>query len=132
MFFNEEIIIEDQLFTIISFLKAKKIKYINNYIYYYRVGRIGSIVNSSKEEEFKRSTCKICKEVLNYTKEINDLYDVKRKMFSHYTDYVYLFRKRDKELEEKLWKVKGMYIVKFRKKYQMWKFFRKLNKDKKI
>ncbi|MDY2980776.1 MAG: glycosyltransferase [Fusobacterium sp.] len=132
LFFYQEIILEDQLFNILCFLKASRVKFINKCIYNYRIGRKESLTNFSKDELVKISGYKICKEILNYTKEINDLYDVKRKMFSHYTDYVYLFRKRDKELEEKLWKVKGMYIVKFRKKYQMWKFFRKLNKDKKI
>ena len=132
LIFDEKIIIEDQLFSVLSFLKSIKIKYIDNYIYYYRIGRVGSITTSPKEKLVKNSQYRICKTILNYKKEINDLYYVKRKMFSNYTDYVYYFKKRDKELEEKLWKVKGMYIVKFRKKYQMWKFFRKLNKDKKI
>lgn len=125
LYFKEEIVIEDQLFTIQCLLKAKKIKFINSYIYYYRI-REGSITTSPKRELFAKSSYKICEELLKSEKEINNLYWVKQMMFSHYTNYMKYFKKRDFELEKRLWNLKGMFFVKLEKKYKIWRFFRKL------
>lgn len=123
--FKEGIVVEDQLFTIQCLLKAEKIKFIDNHIYYYRI-REGSITSSPNRELFAKSSYKICKELLILEKEINNLHWVKQMMFSHYINYVKYSKKRDFELEKRLWNLKGMFFVKLEKKYKIWKFFKKL------
>lgn len=126
--FKEGIVIEDQLFNIYCFLKAKKIKCLNNFIYYYRVNRKGSLSNNKETEElFAKSGYEILVELLNFA-EVEKSFYVKRAMFAHYSTYVKFFKKRDLELEKKLWKLKGMLFLKLQKKYKIWKFFKKLNK----
>ena len=125
LYFKEKIVVEDQLFTILCLLKAKKVKYLDNYIYYYRI-REGSITTAPNRELFAKSSYKICEELLKSEKEINNLYWVKQMMFSHYTNYMKYFKKRDFELEKRLWNLKGMFFVKLEKKYKIWRFFRKL------
>ena len=124
LYFKEGIVVEDQLFTIQCFLKAKKIKFVDNYIYYYRI-REGSITTSPDRELFAKSLYKICEELLKSEKEINNLYWVKQMMFSHYINYMKYFKKRDFKLEKRLWNLKGMFFVKLEKKYKIWRFFRK-------
>lgn len=126
LYFEKGIVLEDQLFTILCFLKAKKIKYLDKSIYYYRIGREGSITSTPNKELFAKSSYKICEELLKSEKEVNNLYWVKQMMFSHYTNYMKYFKKRDLELEKKLWNLKGMFFVKLEKKYKIWRFFRKL------
>ena len=101
LYFKEKIMVEDQLFTILCLLKAKKVKYLDNYIYYYRI-REGSITTSPNRELFAKSLYKICEELLKLEKEINNFYWVKQMLFSHYTNYIKYFKKRDFELEKKL------------------------------
>lgn len=125
LYFKEKIVVEDQLFTILCLLKAKKVKYLDNYIYYYRI-REGSITTAPNRELFAKSSYKICEELLKSEKEINNLYWVKQMMFSQYTNYMKYFKKRDFELEKRLWNLKGMFLVKLEKKYKIWRFFRKL------
>ena len=126
LYFEKGIIMEDQLFTILCLLKAKKVKYLENYIYFYRIGREGSFTSTPNKELFAKSSYKICEELLKSKKEINNLYWVKQMMFSHYTNYMKYFKKRDFELEKRLWNLKGMFLVKLEKKYKIWRFFRKL------
>lgn len=126
LYFEKGIVLEDQLFTILCLLKAKKIKYLENYIYYYRIGREGSITSTPSKELFVKSSYKICEELLKLEKEINNLYWIKQMIFSHYTNYMKYFKKRDFELEKRLWSLKGMFLVKLEKKYKIWRFFRKL------
>ena len=92
LYFKEKIVVEDQLFTILCLLKAKKVKYLDNYIYYYRI-REGSITTAPNRELFAKSSYKICEELLKSEKEINNLYWVKQMMFSHYTNYMKYFKK---------------------------------------
>lgn len=124
--FKEKIVAEDQLFNILCFFKANKVKYINNFIYYYRINREGSLTkNIESEKLFAESGYKIVSELLKYKETQNNFY-IKRNMFAHYLTYVKYFKKRDFELERKLWNLKGVFFIKLEKKYKIWRFFRKL------
>lgn len=52
--FLENIVHEDEDFTFKCYMKAKKIKYISNITYNYRINRIGSIMNEVQKKEKSR------------------------------------------------------------------------------
>lgn len=51
LFFLEGIIHEDEEFTFKCYMNSPKVKYVNKYLYNYRVNRENSIMNSSKKNE---------------------------------------------------------------------------------
>ena len=120
LYFEKGIVIEDQLFTIQCFLKAKKIKFVDSCIYYYRI-REGSITTSPDRELFAKSSYKICEELLKLEKEINNLCCVKKLIFSRYIDYLNYYPKRDLKLEKRLWKIKEKFLFKIKLRFKLWK-----------
>ena len=116
--FEEGLIFEDELFSRIAINRAKKVKYYDNYIYLYRQNVSGSIMNTDNEK------------LINYYKVANLLTEeisrdknvpisLKKVPISLYMKALKKIKIRDKQLEKKLFKMKGLFLYKLRKKIQI-------------
>ena len=133
LFFEEGIYAEDLLFTLLSNMKAEKVKYFDIYFYMYRTKRAGSIMNIQSNEHNKKwgLSKKIIVEKLMENIEFFEEYVwLKRKMISFYLEYVKFNEKRDMILEKKLWKLTGIFSFKIKRRVRLlkWKYLYRIIK----
>lgn len=64
--FDEKIIHEDIIFTFKTMFLADKVKWINEYFYFYRINRSGSIMSSLKKEKSLKSHKEILKQIKGF------------------------------------------------------------------
>lgn len=119
--FNERIIHEDIIFTFKTMFLADKVKWVNEYFYFYRINRNGSIMSSLKKDKSLKSHKEILKQIEEFETFIKEGTFEKVRIFlykEYYKSYIcYLEKKKIniceiKKFEEKL---KKYYDIKFSK-----------------
>ena len=80
--FPEGLIFEDEKFFFDTYLRAKKISIVNEFLYYYRVNRKGSTVDISKENDFS--------DIIPISKQIRETF----KQTGNYEEYKILLANR--------------------------------------
>ena len=74
--FPEGLIFEDEKFFFDTYLRAKKVSIVDEFLYYYRVNRKGSTVDISKENDYSDIVC-ISKQIRNTFKKTGDYEEYK-------------------------------------------------------
>ena len=118
IFFEERIIFEDELFSRITINRAKKVKYFDYYIYLYRQNVEGSVMQNSDAKliNYYKVSKLLTKEILNDKLVPNSL---KKVPIALYVKTLKKLKIRDKELEKEIFKIKGLFFYKLRKKIQI-------------
>ena len=118
IFFEEGIIFEDELFSRITINRAKKVKYFDYYIYLYRQNVEGSVMQNSDAKliNYYKVSKLLTKEILNDKLVPNSL---KKVPIALYVKTLKKLKIRDKELEKEIFKIKGLFFYKLRKKIQI-------------
>lgn len=118
IFFEEGIIFEDELFSRITINRAERVKYFDYYIYFYRQDVTGSVMKNSDKKlvNFYKVSKLLVEEILN-DKFVPDSF--KKVPISIYIKTLKKLKIRDKELEKEIFKIKGLFFYKLRKKIQI-------------
>ena len=127
LYFEKNIMFEDQLFTILCLLKAKNIKYLDYHFYIYRIGREGSLTTSIDKKLFTESSFFICKKLLGMKKVINKYKCIKKVAINHYISYLKNSYNRNLEIEKEIFSLKGLFFFKLEKRYKIWRYLRSKN-----
>lgn len=116
--FEDRLIFEDELFSRIVINRAKRVKYFDYYIYLYRQNVEGSIMKNSNTKliNYYKVSKLLTKEILNDEFVPNSL---KKVPIALYVKTLKKLKKRDKELEKEIFKIKGLFFYKLRKKIQI-------------
>lgn len=111
--FKKGIIYEDQLFTAFAYLKAKKVCFVNEALYYYRGDRFGSIMNSRPNSNSFKCYHTCIKSILSQKKKYpeksdeHQLLDTLTQRICHdaMEQYCLLSRGDRKAVEKDLWQL---------------------------
>lgn len=116
--FENGLIFEDELFSRIAINRAKKVKYFDYYIYLYRQNVEGSIMKNSNTKliNYYKVSKLLTGEILNDDLVPNSL---KKVPIALYVKTLKKLKIRDKELEKEIFKIKGLFFYKLRKKIQI-------------
>ena len=116
--FENGLIFEDELFSRIVINRAKKVKYFDCYIYLYRQNVEGSIMKNSSTKliNYYKVSKLLTEEILNDKLVPNSL---KKVPIALYVKTLKKLKIRDKELEKEIFKIKGLFFYKLRKKIQI-------------
>ncbi|WP_051532618.1 glycosyltransferase [Fusobacterium perfoetens] len=125
LYFKEGIIMEDGLYTLLTLLIANKVVYIEEYFYLYRLNREKSITTEANQknniDKIALSSLEYVKELLKNLDRINRIKFLKIRILDEYLYYLNFYKKRDLELEKKIWKIKGILIPKIKVQFKIWK-----------
>ena len=80
--FPEGLIFEDEKFFYDTYLRAKKVSIVDEFLYYYRINRKGSTVNIEKENDYT--------DIIEISKQIRETF----KETNNYADYKFLLNNR--------------------------------------
>ena len=118
IFFENGLIFEDELFSRIVINKAEKVKYFDYYIYLYRQNVEGSIMKSANTKliNYYKVSKLLTEEILN---DKNTPVSLRKVPIALYVKTLKRLKKRDKELEKKIFKIKGLFFYKLRKRIQI-------------
>lgn len=117
LFFKEKLLYEDNLFSLITFSKAKKVKYSKEYFYYYRQVREGSITNK-KTLKHDLHLLYIINELIDYFSDKKENYYINRLIISMYISVLRSSNKKNNKIQKKIIRLKKTYIKeKLRKLY---------------
>ena len=110
--FLENIVHEDEDFTFKCYMKAKRIKYIPNITYNYRVNRIGSIMNEIEKNENKRKFALNSLEII--ANEMRNFYDESDDYFIQYRTMIreYLLKIRSFKLKNIIFSKEESFLFK--------------------
>ena len=118
IFFENGLIFEDELFSRIVINKAEKVKYFDYYIYLYRQNVEGSIMKSANTKliNYYKVSKLLTEEILN---DKNTPVSLRKVPIALYVKTLKRLKTRDKELEKEIFKIKGLFLYKLRKKIQI-------------
>lgn len=116
--FENGLIFEDELFSRIVINRARKVKYFDYYIYLYRQNVEGSIMKNSNTKliNYYKVSKLLTEEILNDKFVPNSL---KKVPIALYVKTLKKLKIRDKKLEKEIFKIRGLFFYKLRKKIQI-------------
>lgn len=118
IFFEDGLIFEDELFSRIVINRAERVKYFDYYIYLYRQNVEGSIMKSANKKliNYYKVSKLLTEEILN---DKNTPVSLRKVPIALYVKTLKRLKTRDKELEKEIFKIKGLFLYKLRKKIQI-------------
>lgn len=100
--FLEGVIHEDVEFTIKTFVKVKKVKYINEYVYNYRINRKNSIMYKVKKKEYKEQSKESLKEIVKNLEDIYKTFSENKKLLLKINRLkIEIFKLEEKKIERR-------------------------------
>ena len=120
LYFKEGIIMEDGLYNLQTLMVAKKIIYLDTYFYLYRLKREGSTTEKNVKKIADASLEYIRFLLLNVEK-IEKIKYLKERIIDEYFYYINYYKKRNLEIEKKIWKIKGIGFIKIKTLIKLWK-----------
>lgn len=117
LLFKEKLLYEDNLFSLITFSKAKRVKYSKEYFYYYRQIREGSITSKKTLKHIKHLFY-IIDELIDYFSKEKESYYINRLIISMYISILRSDNMKNMNIHKKIIKLKKIYMrEKIRKLY---------------
>lgn len=101
--FDEKIIHEDIIFTFKTMFLADKVKWVNEYFYFYRINRSGSIMSSLKKEKSLKSHKEILKQIEEFETFVKKENFERMRIFlynEYYKTYICHLEKKERSLSE--------------------------------
>lgn len=122
LYFEEGVIFEDYMYTILSLIKAKKIVFFDISFYLYREKRKGSIMTElgNSKEKILKASYRMC-EVLPPILKNKNLKVLNKELIKTYISYLNDVKIRDLELEKQLWELKTGIYFKLKEKFKIFK-----------
>lgn len=122
LYFEEGIIFEDYIYTILTFIKAKKVRFYDISFYLYREKRKGSIMTElgNSKEKILKANYRISKVLAPVLKNKN-LKCLNKEVITMYVNYLSNTKIRDLELEKQLWSLKTDSFFKLKEKIKIFK-----------
>ena len=117
IWWKEGIIFEDEIFSYITLNRAKRVKYIDKYFYFYRKNSMNSVMKgmNNKLKDYMKVSETLSEEFLK-----NDTVICMKKIpIIFYLRAVKKTKIRDKKIENKIFKLKGIFFYKLRKKIEI-------------
>lgn len=117
IWWKEGIIFEDEIFSYVTLNRAKKVKYIDRYFYFYRKDSSNSVMKgmNNRLADYIKVSESLAEEFLE-----NDTLTCMRKIpILIYVRVIKKIKIRNKKVENKIFKLKGMFFYKIRKKIEI-------------
>ena len=122
LYFEEGVIFEDYIYTILSLIKSEKVVFFDISFYLYREKRKGSIMTElgNSKDKILKASYRMCKVLPPILKNKN-LKVLNKDLIKTYISYLNDVKIRDLVLEKQLWELKIGIFFKLKEKFKIFK-----------